>query len=74
MTNKIKLAVLGVAMSFGLTAGVSAASSSCTQWCKSYSWQMQATYCGSVNGGSACASSIPLNGHFYNQCVSNYCR
>lgn len=69
---QFKVALAGLAMGLGLT-GAASASNSCQSWCTSYSWSMQASYCASVRGGSACASSQPLNAHMYNQCVQKYC-
>lgn len=66
----LKVATFGLAFGMGV---VNAASSSCATWCQSYSWQMQSSFCAEQRGGSACASSVPLNGYFYQQCVSNYC-
>ena len=69
---QFKVALAGLAMGLGLT-GAASAGGSCVSWCDSYSWSMQASYCAAQRGGSACASSQPLNKYFVDKCVRTYC-
>ena len=70
---KTKLATLGFALGLGLTGVSSSVLAACSVDCSTHSWQMQASYCASQRGGSACASSEPLNEHFFRVCRTKYC-